>query len=149
MTLVVCATLVACPASVGRYDCEHTSWLRSTSQLRTSLVTPVTHHDSGQWVRCLSYHLSYETLCTTRLDDCIILQPRHLVWNRLGGTHDLISVKNLRSHNFACRSSHALCHATKEHLACHDLRKIWVSGGTQYWTTLEDQGLWMSGQAST
>jgi hypothetical protein len=38
--------------------------------------------------------------------------------------------------------------ATKEHLACCDLRQTQVSGGTQYPTTLEDQGLRMSGQAS-
>jgi hypothetical protein len=34
-----------------------------------------------------------------------------------------------------------MCRMTKEHLAYHDLRKIRVSGGTWYPTTLEDQGL--------
>jgi hypothetical protein len=37
---------------------------------------------------------------------------------------------------------------TKEHLAWHDLRQTQVSRGTQYPTTLEDQCLQMSGQAS-
>jgi hypothetical protein len=51
------------------------------------------------------------------LDDCIILQPRHLVGSRLGGTHDFISVQNLSSHGFACLINHAVRYATKEHLA--------------------------------
>jgi hypothetical protein len=51
------------------------------------------------------------------LDDCNILQPEHLVENRLGGLHDSISVQNLISHSFACMSSQAMCHVTKEHLA--------------------------------
>jgi hypothetical protein len=41
-----------------------------------------------------------------------------------------------------------MCRATKEHIACHDLKKIRVSGGTRYPTTLEGQGLQMSGQVS-
>jgi hypothetical protein len=82
-------------------------------------------------------------------DDCSILQPGHLVRNRLGGMHDLISVQNLRSRSFACKSSEAMGRTTKQHLACHDLRKILVSGVTRYPTTLEDQGHRMSGQAST
>jgi hypothetical protein len=41
-----------------------------------------------------------------------------------------------------------MCRVTKEHLACRGLTKIRVSGGTRYPTTLEDQGLRMSGQAS-
>jgi hypothetical protein len=84
-----------------------------------------------------------------RLDDYSILQPGHLVRNRMGGILDLISIPNLRLHSFACRSSQAMCRASKEHLAYCDLRKIQVSGGTRYPTTLEDQGLRMSGQAST
>jgi hypothetical protein len=100
-----------------------TSWLWSTSQLRMSLLTLVVHHDSGQWARRLSYHLSCERLQMARLEDCIILQIGHLVENRLGGMPDSISAQNLRSHNFACRNSQTMCHATKEHLACCDLRK--------------------------
>jgi hypothetical protein len=38
--------------------------------------------------------------------------------------------------------------ATKEHLAWRDMRQTRASEGTQYPTTLEDQGLRMSGQAS-
>jgi hypothetical protein len=149
MTLDICATSVVCPTPIERYDFGHISRLRSTSQLRTSLLTPVAHHGSGQWACRLSYHLSYERLRMAGLDDCTILQSRHLVRNRLGETHDLISVQNLRSHSFACGSSQAMSHATKEHLAWRDLRKIWVFGGTRYPTTLEDQGLRMPGQVST
>jgi hypothetical protein len=83
------------------------------------------------------------------LDDYNILQPGHLVRNRLGGMHDLISVQNLRSHSFTCGSSLAMCRVTKEHLACLSLRQTHVSGRTRYPTTLEDQGLRMSGQVST
>jgi hypothetical protein len=82
------------------------------------------------------------------LDDYNILQSRHLVKNRLGGMHDLIGVQNLISHSFACGSSQAMSYATEEHLAWRDLRQTRVSRGTQYPTTLEDQGLRMSGQAS-
>jgi hypothetical protein len=42
-----------------------------------------------------------------------------------------------------------MCRVTKEHLACCNLRKIRVLGGTRYPTTLEDQGFRMSGQVST
>jgi hypothetical protein len=44
---------------------------------------------------CNDMCLSYETLRMTGLDDCNILQPRHLVRSRLGGTHDLISIQNI------------------------------------------------------
>jgi hypothetical protein len=130
-------------------DSGRTSWFRSTSQLWMSLLTSIAHHDSSQWARSLSYHPSYERLRMARIDDCNILQSGHLVGNGLGGTHDSISIQNLRSHSFTCRSSQTMCHATKEHLACHDLRKIWVSGGTRYPTTLEDQCLRMSGHTSS
>jgi hypothetical protein len=83
------------------------------------------------------------------LDDYNILQPGHLVKNRLVETHDSISVQNLRSHSFACRSSQAICCVIKDHLACRDLRKIRVPKRTRYPTTLEDQGLRISGQTSS
>jgi hypothetical protein len=57
------------------------------------------------------------------LDDSNILQPGHLVENRLGGTYDSISIQNLRSNSFACKISQPMCRVTKEHLACRDLRK--------------------------
>jgi hypothetical protein len=91
--------------------------------------------------------LSCERFCMARLDDCNILQPGHLVWNKLGGTHDSINVQTLRSHSFTCGSSHAMHRMTKEHLAWCDLRKTRVSGGTRYPITMEDQCLRMSGQA--
>jgi hypothetical protein len=77
-------------------------------------------------------YLSCETLCTIRQDDCSILQLGYLVGSRLGGTHDSISVQNLSSHGFTCTSSEAMSHATKEHLARHDLRQTRVSRGTWY-----------------
>jgi hypothetical protein len=40
-------------------------------------------------------YLSCERFHKAELDDCNILQPRHLVGSRLGVTHDLISVQNL------------------------------------------------------
>jgi hypothetical protein len=88
MTPVVCVTSVAC-------------------------LTPVAHHDSGQGTRRLPYHLSCERLRMAGLDKCNILQPGHLVGNRLGGTHDSINVRNLRPHSFASGSSQAMCHAKK------------------------------------
>jgi hypothetical protein len=54
-------------------DSSRMSRLRSTSELRTSLLTPVAHHDSGQWACHLSYHLSCERLRIARQDDCSIL----------------------------------------------------------------------------
>jgi hypothetical protein len=66
------------------------------------------------------------------LDDYNILQPEHVVRNRLGGMHDLISVQNLISHSFAYMSSQAMSHVTKENLAWRDLRQTRVSGGTRY-----------------
>jgi hypothetical protein len=72
-------------------------------------------------------YLSCERLCMVGLDDYNILQPEHLVENRLGGTHDSISVQNLRSHGFACTSSQVMSHMTKEHFAWHDLREPRVS----------------------
>jgi hypothetical protein len=119
-------------------DSGHPSRLLSTSQLRTHLLTLFTHHDSSQWARRLSYRLSGKRLHMVGLDDCNIFQPGHLVRNRLGGMHDLINVQNLRSHNFACGSSQAMCRTTKEHLACRSLRQTRVSGWTRYPKTLED-----------
>jgi hypothetical protein len=70
------------------------------------------------------------------LDDYNILRPRHLVQNRLGWMHDLISVETHKLHNFACGSSQIMHRVTKEHLAWYDLRKIRVSGGTRKPITL-------------
>jgi hypothetical protein len=42
--------------------------------------------------------LSYERLHMAGLADCSMLQPGHLVRNKLGGMHDSISVQNLKSH---------------------------------------------------
>jgi hypothetical protein len=66
-----------------------------------------------------------------RLDDCSILQPEHLVKNILGGTHDSISIQNLRLLSFACGSSQAMSHGTKEHLAWRDLKETQVSKGSR------------------
>jgi hypothetical protein len=58
-----------------------------------------------------------------RLDDCNILQHGHLVGSRMGVTHDLINIQNLRSLSFACMNSLAMSCATKEHLDWCDLRQ--------------------------
>jgi hypothetical protein len=81
---------------------------------------------------CKHLCLSCERFRMAGLDNYSILQPRHLVKNKLGGTHDSIIVQNLRSHGFACTSSQAMSRVTKEHLAWRDLRETRVSGGTQY-----------------
>jgi hypothetical protein len=52
--------------------------------------------------------LNCERLHMAGLDDCNILQPRHLVGNGLGGTHDSISVQNLTLYSFTCMSSQAM-----------------------------------------
>jgi hypothetical protein len=149
MIPIVCATSITCPTLIERYDSGLDSGppsrLRSTSQLQMYLLTLITHHGFGRWAHHLSYHLNCERLCMAGLDDYNILQLGHLVKNRPRGTHELISIQNLRSHSFACRSNKAMCPATEEHLACHGLRQTRVSGGTRYPTTLEDQGLQMSG----
>jgi hypothetical protein len=77
-------------------------------------------------------YLSCERLHIAGLDDCSILQPRHLVGSRLGGTHDLINNQNLSSHGFTCTSSQAMSRVIKEHLAWRDLRQIRVSKRTRY-----------------
>jgi hypothetical protein len=77
-------------------------------------------------------YLSCERLRMAGLDDYNILQTGHLVRNRLGGMHDLISVQNLSLHSFSCTSSQAMSHVTKEHFAQHDLRETRVYGGTRY-----------------
>jgi hypothetical protein len=71
--------------------------------------------------------LSCERLRSAGLDDCSILPPGHLLKNRLGGTHDSISIQNLRFHGFACMSSQAMSRVTKEHLPWRNLRETWVS----------------------
>jgi hypothetical protein len=76
-------------------------------------------------------YLNCERLRMSGLDDYNILQPGYLVGHRLGGMHDSISVQNLSLHGFACTSSQAMSHMTKEHLAWHDLRQTRVSRGTQ------------------
>jgi hypothetical protein len=137
------------PTPAALPDSSRTPRLRSMSRLRSYLLTPVAHHGSSRWACHLSYHLSYERLRMVGLDDCSILQPGYLVGNRLEGTHDSISVQNLISHSFACGTNQVICRTTKDHLACRDLRKIWVSGGAWYPSTLEYQGFRISGQAST
>jgi hypothetical protein len=75
------------------------------------------------------------------LDICSVLRPGHLVVNRLRGTHELISVQNLMLRSILCGRSQAMCHTTKEHIACCSLSRTRVFEGTQYPTTLEDQGI--------
>jgi hypothetical protein len=44
----------------------------------------------------------------------------------------LSAFKTSVSYNFACTSSQAMSHVTKEHLAWRDLRETRVSEGTRY-----------------
>jgi hypothetical protein len=148
MTPVVYATLVVCPTLIMYLDSGHTSRLRSTSQLRSYLLTLVVHHDSGQWACRMSYHLGYERLHMVMLDDCSILQPRHLVRSRLGGMHDSFSVWNLSISwlcMFECRSCAVWPMDTRPSL-------IWEKAeypeGLGTLATRVDQGLRMSGQVS-
>jgi hypothetical protein len=128
-------TLVVLP------DFSYTTRFWSMSRLWLHIMAP-----TNECAACLT--TSDVRLHMAGLDDCNILQPRHLVQSRLGGTHDSISIQNLRSHSFTCRSSQAMSRATKENLVWRDLRQTRVSGGTWYPTTLEDQCLRMSGQTS-
>jgi hypothetical protein len=96
-------------------DSRRTSWFWSTSRLWLYLLTPVVHHGSSRWACHMSYHLSCERLCMTGLDDCSILQPRHLVKSRLGGTHDLFSIQNLNI-SWLCKfKCQVMCRVTNEH----------------------------------
>jgi hypothetical protein len=113
-------------------DSARTSQLRSTSWLRSYLLTPVMHHGSGRWACHMSYHLIYQRLRMTGLDDCNILQLRHLVGSGLWGMHDSFSDQNLsisRLHMFKCQ---AMCRMTNKHLASLDLRESRVSRRTWY-----------------
>jgi hypothetical protein len=126
MTPVVCLTLV------GRYDSGHISRLRSQFPTLVNIMTPVVHHGSGRWACHMSYHLIYQRLRMTGLDDCNILQLRHLVGSGLWGMHDSFSVQNLsisRLHMFKCQ---AMCCMTNKHLASLDLRESQVSRRTRY-----------------
>jgi hypothetical protein len=135
-------------------DSGDTSWLWSHFWAPVDIMTPAVSLDFD----CASLLRSMSTppILPPQLWNILHGRARwlqhliagHLVRNRLGGTHNLFSVQNLKLHSFTCRSSQARCHATKEHLACRGLRPTWVSRGTRYPTILEDQGLRMSGQTS-
>jgi hypothetical protein len=133
---------------VAYLDSGRTSWLRSTSRLRSYLLTPVVHHDSGRWVCHMSYNLSCERHHMARLDDYSILQLGHLVRSRLGGTYGSFSIWNLSISRLRMFKSQAMCHVTNEHLAQLDLRETRVFRRTRYLATRADRGLQMSGQAS-
>jgi hypothetical protein len=132
MTLIVYVTLVVCPTLLGRYDSARMSQLWSHFLTPVGIMTPVVHHGSGRWACRMSYHLSYERLCMVGLDDCSILHPGHLVWSRLGGTHDSFSIRNLRISRLRMFKCQAMCRATDGHLAWLDLREIQVSIRTRY-----------------
>jgi hypothetical protein len=109
-----------------------TSWLWLMSWLWSYLLTLVTHHVSSRWACRMSYHLSCERLCMAGLDDCNILQPGHLVRNRLGGMHDSFSIQNLSILRLCMFKSQAMCRVTNQHLAQLDLRETRVSRRTWY-----------------
>jgi hypothetical protein len=99
-------------------DSGQKTWLRSYVRLQSHFPTPVdvvyltlvTHHGSSQWACHMYYHLSCERLHMTELDDCSILQPRHLVRSRLGGMHDSFNVWNINISWIRIFKSHAMCH---------------------------------------
>jgi hypothetical protein len=154
MTPIICATSVACPTLVRRYDSGRISRLRSSFPTLVDVTTSDVSPDSDRASRLRSMRvppiLPPQLWKTSqgRARWLHHLTTRTVSQNRLGGTHDLISVQNLRSHSFACGSSQAMSRVTKGHLAWHDLRQTWVSRGTQYPRTLEVQSLRMSGQTS-
>jgi hypothetical protein len=83
------------PIPIRRYDSGHISWFWLHFLITVDVMTPITHHSSDRWACCMSYNLSCERLRMTVLDDCSILQPRHLVRSRLGETYDSINVQKL------------------------------------------------------
>jgi hypothetical protein len=101
-------TLIVYPDS----GCTSRFWL--TSWLWSYLLSPVTHHGSGRWACCMSYHHSCERLYMVGLEDCSILQPRHLVRSRLGGTHDSFSILNLSISWLRMFKCQAMCRATND-----------------------------------
>jgi hypothetical protein len=112
-------------------DSDRPSQLRSTSWLWSYLLTSVVHPDFHRWACRMSYHLSCERLRMVGLDDCSILQPRHLVGSRLGGTHESFNIQNLSISWLRMFKSQAMWRATNEHLAQLDLRETRVSKRTQ------------------
>jgi hypothetical protein len=133
-------TPVVCPTPVVYLNSGHTSRLRSTSQLRSYLLTPVAHHGSGRRVGCMSYHLSCERLYMGSIDDCSILQPKHLVRSKLGWTHDSFSIWNLSIPWLRMFKCQTMCRATDRQLAQLNLRETraykrtryhWNSGGSR------------------
>jgi hypothetical protein len=95
-------------------DSGRTSRFCSTSWLWSYLLTSVTHHDSGRWACRMCYHLSCERLRMAGLDECNILQPGHLVWSRLGGTHDSFIVWNISISQLCMFKCLAMCRMTND-----------------------------------
>jgi hypothetical protein len=95
-------------------DSGRPSWFWSTSRLWSYPLASVTHHSSGRWACCMSYHLSCEGLHMAELDDCSILQPGHLVKSKLGGTHDLFIIRNLSISRLCMFKCQAMCRATND-----------------------------------
>jgi hypothetical protein len=79
-------------------DSDRKIWLQSYILTPVDVTTSDISSDSSctsqLWSMSvpLSYHLSYKRFCMTGLDDCSILQPRHLVWNILGWMYDSINI---------------------------------------------------------
>jgi hypothetical protein len=117
------------PNSGRKTRLQSYAWLWSMSQLQSYLLTPITHHGFGRWACRMSYHLSYERLRMVRLDECSILQARHLVESRLRGTHDSFSIWNLNISQLRMFKIQAMCRVTNEHLAQLDLRETRISKG--------------------
>jgi hypothetical protein len=71
-------------------------------------------HLCFRYANNISY-LSCKRLRMAGLDDCNILQLKHLVESMLGGMHDSFSILNLSIawlHKFKCQ---IMCHVSNEH----------------------------------
>jgi hypothetical protein len=89
-------TLAVCLISVGRYDFNRISRLQSHFLTPSVDVTTwVISLDVGRWACHMSYQLICERLRMVELDDCNILQLKHLVGSNFSRVHDLFRVQNL------------------------------------------------------
>jgi hypothetical protein len=122
-------------------DSDRKIWLQSYIPTPAALPDSDQHHDSGRASRLWSMsvphilHLSYERLHMIGLDDCIILQPEHLIRSRLGGTHDSFNTWNpnmtrhwhltMAKSAWQCRHQHDLIGTSRNGLIVN-INIIWL-----------------------
>jgi hypothetical protein len=71
----------------------------------------------------MSYQLICERLRMVELDDCCILQLKHLDGSNLSRVHDLFNVQNLNISLLRMFKCQTMCRTTNEHLARLDQRE--------------------------